>query len=156
MLCYITGASHYVSAAKLADIMDEPPVDFKLTKLAHRLSAGISRDIPYLKYGPERLPSDRTTRSGPSNVIPWKGVDQRDFGDVIVRLSEEFKLDESSRERYIAKRKRATKKKPKRKKQPAKRPPALDVSAIRKWVAKANKKVQEHARQRARERLGQF
>jgi len=134
--------------------MDEAPVDFKLTKLAHRLSAGIKRDIPYLMYGAERQASDRTTRSG-SSVIPWTGVDQRDLGDVLTKLGVEYTLDTVSRERFVAKRKKSTKKKPKRKKQTGKIRLALDVSAIRTWVKEANKKVQEHARNRALARLQQ-
>ena len=85
MLALVTGACSRTNAEQLAKITAELPVLLKLGKLCERMKRKAPRNLYDLIYGDTDAPafSRKTRAQNDNNRLTWRGLDKKDFGDMM-------------------------------------------------------------------------
>ena len=141
MLCMVSGACTKSSSKRLAEVMAEAPVSFKLTKLCHSLKRRIHRDRNALMGAHESEGSQGVTlRSQKTISRKWTGVDKRDFGDAIFTLGDTFTDNIEGQKKYLRKKGKSVNR----------YRLEFDVQKVRTWVKINNAEISRKMRERVR------
>ena len=142
MLCLVTGACCTTSTVKLAELLNEPPVRFKMGRLANRLKDHMSHRCRLRLWG---IDSWDTANGGivlrsqrETTTRPWAGVDKRDFGDAIFMLGESFADNKEGPKKYLRKKGNSVNK----------YRLEFDVQKVRTWVRINNADISRKMRER--------